>query len=623
MLKRITIALMLVMLLAGASLAVVSAQQNGGAAAPAVITFAVSAPPVTFAEVEAGSASAVFSWQTLNLTAGYRAALEQYQGGDWLPVDPTLNAQPSGTHTAPIQHPRSFGQPTYRLAIYDSADEVVDEQVAVIAYAPAQDSALPQIQAFNLSAANVDVNALANRTARVPVSWYVSSRIPTAHIVFEQVLANGSTVSAELARPHAWLDSVGMGELAPQLPGNNAAVTLQMRVVDAVSGQTYDTETLSLPVTGSLQTQPPTAPEIVYFRQGIGIALPEILALEWSIRGANYATIEYEGINGGWVVNPWLPTQHAMTINLTEVAITERSTHQFRLIATDANAQPLYNARGEIIQAFVQIPASNQSPEVREMTVTPNPVSYGDVLTITYDVVNVNSVTVWRLDSNLDRVEKLGENLPAAGRVTYQVPEVAAPEVFNGQVIVQVAGFVGSEEKISQYQPIPLVPASNNGKPEVVAFTASPSFVQPGGVITVAWDVRNTGAVSIVREDSTGYREVLGEGLPASGSLQIQLPLPLLPEPPYTVNLVLRAIGPADDVAEARVSVDVDGIIELDPLPEEVTQGEQATAEPQPEQPSEDAVIAPQPEQPGAEAAAAEPQPSEVSMLVVPPAPVM
>jgi hypothetical protein len=85
----------------------------------------------------------------------------------------------------------------------------------------------------------------------------------------------------------------------------------------------------------------------------------------------------------------------------------------------------------------------------------------------------------------------------------------------------------------------------------------------------VAWNVRNTGVVSLVREDSTGYREVLGEGLPASGSLSIQLPLPLLPEPPYTVNLYLRAVGPADEVVEARTSVDVDGIIELDPLPTE------------------------------------------------------
>jgi hypothetical protein len=570
MFKRTFFALTLVLLLAGASLAAVMAQTGvGSSAAPAVVTFAVSAPPVTFADAEAGSVSATFSWATLNLTNGYRLALEMLQAGDWQPLDPNLNPQPNGTFSALVQQPRSFGQPTYRAVIYDADDEVVDEQIAVIAYAPAASPALPVIEAFNASIASVDANQLANRAARVPVSWYVRNRIPTAHIVFEQVLANGSVVPAELPRPHAWIDSVGIGELAPQLPGNSAAVALQMRVVDAVSGQTYDTASLSLLVSGSIQTPAPVVAQIEYFRQGIAIALPEVAALEWRIRGANYATLEYQGVNGNWIVESWLPIQHNTTVDLTRVAISARNTHQFRLVATDANAAPLYDAAGNIIQAFVQIPASGQSPDVREFTIVPNPVRYGEVMTITYDLVNVNSVTVWRLDSALNRVEKLGENLPAAGRVTYQVPEVAAPEVFNGQVILQVAGFVGAEEKISQYLPIPLVSEPNDGKPEILSFTASPSFALPGGTISVAWNVRNTGVVSLVREDSTGYREVLGEGLPASGSLSIQLPLPLLPEPPYTVNLYLRAVGPADEVVEARTSVDVDGIIELDPLPTE------------------------------------------------------
>lgn len=115
--------------------------------------------------------------------------------------------------------------------------------------APSAQGGPAVITSFTTSAASVTRGALANRTARVPVTWETENRPITANLVFEQIMPDGSAVNVELPRPIPYVASSGTGVAAPILPAQNAAqITLRVRLVSLINGEVLSERQLTLPI---------------------------------------------------------------------------------------------------------------------------------------------------------------------------------------------------------------------------------------------------------------------------------------------------------------------------------------------------------------------------------------
>jgi hypothetical protein len=105
------------------------------------------------------------------------------------------------------------------------------------------------IRTFTAGTDTVSAASLANRSARVPVSWAVDNRPDGSNLVFEQILADNSVVNVELPRDNPFVSSSGNGVAAPVPPGGAATtITLRLRVVDLASQNTLAQQTVSLTV---------------------------------------------------------------------------------------------------------------------------------------------------------------------------------------------------------------------------------------------------------------------------------------------------------------------------------------------------------------------------------------
>lgn len=252
--KRIGLLALLVILFTAAGAA---SAQDGPPVPPTIIRFTCSLDAITMAETEAGDVEALFEWQTVGLTDTHRVVLSAYRLNGWVPVitaDTILPA--SGSYGLAVQHPVTFGSPTYMLSVADAAGHVVDQRVIVIPYASTDDA--PQIDNFSSSVQTLESGAVSSGAARVTVGWRVTNRQPYTNLVFEQVFADGRAVTVELPRSNLWVPSSGEGVVAPVLPGTGQPVRLRLRVVDLIDGTTLDERSLPpIPLVGALPTPTP------------------------------------------------------------------------------------------------------------------------------------------------------------------------------------------------------------------------------------------------------------------------------------------------------------------------------------------------------------------------------
>src|SRR5262249_52192815 len=110
------------------------------------------------------------------------------------------------------------------------------------------------ITTFTASVSEVNASALANRTARVPVTWAVQNRPDGSNLSFEQVLSDGSIVNVELPRSNPYVASSGNGVAAPVPPGGNATtILLQLRVFNLSDNATLAQKQITL----NINTAPP------------------------------------------------------------------------------------------------------------------------------------------------------------------------------------------------------------------------------------------------------------------------------------------------------------------------------------------------------------------------------
>jgi hypothetical protein len=216
---------------------------------PTIISFTSDIATVILADIEAGTLQTTLRWTATGVTPEYRIDIHAYEVHGWTNLvshtDRPLN--PNDEFIITIRHPLTFAAPTYRLSIVDITGAILDERILVLAYNAGTET--PTIVRFETSTVELDTNALIFGTAQIDVSWEIANRTPTTNIIFEQFTSNGP-VSIELPRQNLWITSTGSGTLHPVDPRDSEGVTVRIRVIDLVSGQVVDEETLSIPVTG-------------------------------------------------------------------------------------------------------------------------------------------------------------------------------------------------------------------------------------------------------------------------------------------------------------------------------------------------------------------------------------
>lgn len=107
----------------------------------------------------------------------------------------------------------------------------------------------PVISTFSTTATDVKRHELETGTSRVLVTWAVQNRPADSNLVFEQILADGTSVNVELPRSIAYVTSTGSGQVAPRMPSNDATqIRLVVRLIDTGDGRTYVTRELTVPI---------------------------------------------------------------------------------------------------------------------------------------------------------------------------------------------------------------------------------------------------------------------------------------------------------------------------------------------------------------------------------------
>lgn len=234
---------------------------QGVTSQPTIVTFTAEGEAFTVDEVESGTATTMLVWQVVNLTDAYRLALEVRQLKSWIPLSPEDQSLPAqGSQMATLVHTLDFQPPTFRLVIYDAQEEIIDVWQLMIPYTilvgDEGEIVTPTVTGFFVDAESVDINALADGSARLPVRWMVTNRLPASNITFVQILDDGQILPVELPRDYLWIRSAGEGMVAPVAPDNGATLRMQVQVVDMIHGKVYDTAEIEIPIVGTLEAQP-------------------------------------------------------------------------------------------------------------------------------------------------------------------------------------------------------------------------------------------------------------------------------------------------------------------------------------------------------------------------------
>lgn len=217
---------------------------------PLILTFSSDLAALSLADVEAQETEALFTWQVLEMTAGYSLQLQTYQGNRWLPLLPQA-AEPLpalGSATLPIQHSLSFAPPTYRLIVLDSAAQIVDERSLIIPYLVEENPPTPSIEVFSANLNDLSAATFISDDNPLIVTWEIANRLPTSNLRFEQVLDDGSLSSLERPRPLRWIASQGSGQIFPLIPNGASQIRLRLSIVDLTTDTLLDEAFIDLPV---------------------------------------------------------------------------------------------------------------------------------------------------------------------------------------------------------------------------------------------------------------------------------------------------------------------------------------------------------------------------------------
>jgi hypothetical protein len=412
--------------------------QQTAATLPAIVQFASDKASVRLDEVEQVEVMATFSWQVVNMAAEHRIVLEQLSLNNWVSnyeIDAVL--PPVGSRTITIVPPLNFSPPTFRLVVLDAQQQVVSQAYLTIPYdASALEDATPTVEEFTVEAPGVDVNDLVGSSVRLPVSWEVTGRPPTANLVFIQVLPDGQEILVELPRPNLRVPSRGQGVVSPVQAAADH-VDLRLRLVDMVSGEVYAEQRVNLPITGTLRPTPaqtavpPTARPAAWRRSchspparpgrpgGDGHAALAGAAPEVKITWVRASSIEY----AQYAERAGLPPRGSLIVDLREVWFYNGDTTTFALYAPHPNPEVGWGYIGDIILKL------KHNMVVRSFTANPASARRGDAVTLSWDVANAVRVSI-----PAALPDGGSENLPPQGSITVTFPQEIYYSTANYQI---------------------------------------------------------------------------------------------------------------------------------------------------------------------------------------------
>ena len=417
-----------------------------------------------------------------------------------------------------------------------------------------------RITSFATSLGSVDRNALAARSARVPVSWTTQNRPIFANLFFEQVLPDGGVINVELPRLIPWVNSNGDGMAAPILPSESATeITLRVRLVSLLNGQILDEKTLRLPVgiSGGNSGQSGARPVITGFSACCATvnaaalqARSALVPVTWSATNRPLtATLIFEQVLAdGSVVNVELPRQNPWVnssgngvtapvppggdskdvnlrlrlIDLLTGRVYDQRT--VRLTVTDANPQP-----GRISSFTTPVVAMTVTDLMQRTAWAPVTWSVdnrpdGSNLFFEQILPNGQVVNV-ELPRQNPYVSSQGEGivapvLPAnSDRITLRLRLARLSDnatIDQRQITIAISGRY-DETVTPTPTPSPVT--------EIFQFTASANTVFPGQQVQLQWDVRHASHVT-VRAALTGpnARDAVAENLPLVSSTTLTIP---------------------------------------------------------------------------------------------------
>jgi hypothetical protein len=233
-------------------------------------TFNTTSGGIARAALTARSARVPVTWEIQNRPENSNLIFEQVLDNNTVvnvELPRTVPIVPSSGRgeTAPVAPLNvTTGSITLRLRVVDLATQTTLSQQTV--NVPIIESGnAPVIRSFTSSATQVDSNSLANRSARVAVSWQVDNRPQNSNLVFEQVLDNNTVVNVELPRSNPFVSSSGNGVVAPVAPvlPTTASVTFRLRLINlANNNSTLLQSEITIPISGrTAPTATPVAPD--------------------------------------------------------------------------------------------------------------------------------------------------------------------------------------------------------------------------------------------------------------------------------------------------------------------------------------------------------------------------
>ncbi|MEP6988195.1 MAG: hypothetical protein ABI970_21505, partial [Chloroflexota bacterium] len=539
---------------------------------PAIKSFTTTATSVTLAALNDKSARLPVAWAADNRPNNSNLFFEQVlDNGSVVNVElprsnPFVSSSGVGV-VAPIAPSSADATSiTLRLRLSDlSTQSTLAQQTITVPIAAAPPAPTPTIKTFSTSATTVSSVDLANKTARLPVSFAVENRPANSNLVFEQV--DGTTITnVELPRDNPIIPSAGNGAVAPIAPAdaNATSITLQLRVIDLASKTTIAQSTVTVGITKVV----PGAPIIKSFTTSAqGVTSTALLnktarvGVAWAVDNRpNTANLVFEQVfedNTSANIelprqNPTVPSSGSGVVapNAPKSNTTTTITIRVRLLAAD---------KTELAQQSITLPIINDpnAPAISSFnaTVPSDGIDAAALYAgtfqapVTWSTINrpANSNLIFEQvleDGSAVNIELPRSNpiIPSTGTgsVLLKAPQKsgaasvklrlrlvnlsANTTITQVDIIKPIKGGVTAPvvNPTAAPEATPETPVTGSNSPlTVTSFTVSPNPVARGGGVTLAWSV-DGGATRIKIDrlaEFTGQNaETLLDQQPASGS---------------------------------------------------------------------------------------------------------
>ncbi|MFQ3568162.1 MAG: hypothetical protein SNJ59_14335 [Aggregatilineales bacterium] len=538
---------------------------------PAITRFISRTDFITPQQVADGSARVIVEWETANRPLTSNLIFEQVlDDGSLVNVelpreDPLVASSGVGV-VAPEAPGRGRNFVTLRLSLFDLLNgRIYDRReliVPVTAIAPTPTpipptptlppDQRPRILYYDLHATSIDERQLADRAARITVSWAVAQRPANSNLVFEQILDNGIVVNVELPRPNPIVPSMGEGLIAPFPPGDAAtSARFILSLVNVETGQVYDRVEVTLPISPS--PTPVASPRAFSFTT-TATSVEERALLDrtarvpvsWAVTQrppnsnlvfeqvlANGSALNVElprpdpivPSSGDGVVAPILPAVDVMQIHL-RVRLVDLATGS-TLDQRDLRL-PVVRATGTAVprQFTVEFPpgasadyfqlAAGEARVPISWQVSPRPANSNLVFEQLYP------------DGRIFNVELPRPNPIVSSSGTGVVAPTLPPGETSSLLFRVRLVDLTTQATLEQRQlrlPISGYDAAAQTAAEVVRLSVDQTSYVGGDVVTVEWEVIGADSVSLsLIAPQAGLEGPAATGLPASGTTQLALP---------------------------------------------------------------------------------------------------